>query len=391
MSNTISQPIFNRYPNVRSTRPTPPTPPPPPPPPQPSQENAPPLQTNRERQPICPELDDIYYMYTKSMIEYLQSVQRVVETTSHIQSIHHPIFTEIRCMNINMQSCHNLTKQCIDLIQTLYLSRLNLQNNTPTQQQQTNTTTGFRPWTTTSSVYDTPPPPTRAQTTVRPLSQLRRDLGSYYIDLTRGTTNQTQNTNSIGLTNNQIDLYTEVFTWTGNESSTDPSGNICPISLEEFQVGDDISRIRACNHQFKRPFLLRWFQRNHRCPVCRRDVTELPAQPVQPVQPEREENEDELNEEDPIENNITQPPPPLPQTTEEESQSGVERLLERFFTNELTQIINDDVSNILREIIPRNTNTTSTTSLPRSIEVFQEIIPIDLEYRIQYDASGSSI
>lgn len=48
----------------------------------------------------------------------------------------------------------------------------------------------------------------------------------------------------------------------------------CPICLEDFQIGEQVLRIRVCGHVFKRPGLLRWFQRNNHCPVCRRNVTE---------------------------------------------------------------------------------------------------------------------
>jgi len=58
----------------------------------------------------------------------------------------------------------------------------------------------------------------------------------------------------------------------------------CPITLENFIVGENICRIRHCGHIFKSTGLMQWFQRNVRCPVCRYDVrtynsratTELP-------------------------------------------------------------------------------------------------------------------
>jgi hypothetical protein len=50
----------------------------------------------------------------------------------------------------------------------------------------------------------------------------------------------------------------------------------CPICLEDFQIGEQVLRIRVCGHIFKRPGLLRWFQRNNHCPVCRRNVSESP-------------------------------------------------------------------------------------------------------------------
>ena len=56
----------------------------------------------------------------------------------------------------------------------------------------------------------------------------------------------------------------------------------CPITLENFVVGENICRIRHCGHIFKSNGLMLWFQRNVRCPVCRYDVRtyQQPAEPV---------------------------------------------------------------------------------------------------------------
>ena len=54
----------------------------------------------------------------------------------------------------------------------------------------------------------------------------------------------------------------------------DISGNRCPISLDNFQIGDVIMKITGCGHIFKRVALMRWFERNHSCPVCRYNLRE---------------------------------------------------------------------------------------------------------------------
>jgi len=46
----------------------------------------------------------------------------------------------------------------------------------------------------------------------------------------------------------------------------------CPITLENFIVGENICKIRNCGHIFKSAGLMQWFQRNVRCPVCRCDL-----------------------------------------------------------------------------------------------------------------------
>jgi hypothetical protein len=77
-----------------------------------------------------------------------------------------------------------------------------------------------------------------------------------------------------GISREQIANNTTTYGYTNEmrESEVDASENICPISLEPFQVGDVICEIRGCGHKFKRPNLMNWFRRNPRCPVCRYDV-----------------------------------------------------------------------------------------------------------------------
>lgn len=46
----------------------------------------------------------------------------------------------------------------------------------------------------------------------------------------------------------------------------------CPISLTPFVEGDQICRIRYCNHIFKKESIMQWFNSSVRCPVCRYDI-----------------------------------------------------------------------------------------------------------------------
>jgi len=47
---------------------------------------------------------------------------------------------------------------------------------------------------------------------------------------------------------------------------------ICPITLENFIIGETISQIIPCNHIFKKSGLIYWLSRNIKCPVCRYDL-----------------------------------------------------------------------------------------------------------------------
>jgi len=48
----------------------------------------------------------------------------------------------------------------------------------------------------------------------------------------------------------------------------------CPITMEDFIVGERISVIRHCRHSFLEHAIQSWFQTNVRCPVCRYDIRE---------------------------------------------------------------------------------------------------------------------
>jgi hypothetical protein len=46
----------------------------------------------------------------------------------------------------------------------------------------------------------------------------------------------------------------------------------CPISLTTFDASSNILRINECNHIFLSDSLMRWFQEDSRCPVCRYNI-----------------------------------------------------------------------------------------------------------------------
>jgi hypothetical protein len=51
----------------------------------------------------------------------------------------------------------------------------------------------------------------------------------------------------------------------------------CPITLEEFQEGDNLRQIRHCGHTFREHAIQNWFRQNVRCPVCRYDIRDYVA------------------------------------------------------------------------------------------------------------------
>ena len=64
---------------------------------------------------------------------------------------------------------------------------------------------------------------------------------------------------------------TERYNYT-SERMNDMNRTRCPISLEDFQLGDELCEIKHCHHVFKWRSLQNWFSRNSHCPVCRYDI-----------------------------------------------------------------------------------------------------------------------
>lgn len=70
------------------------------------------------------------------------------------------------------------------------------------------------------------------------------------------------------LTQQEIRTLTTTLTY-NNTTSSELTETRCPISLDNFQEGDILCKINACNHVFKKDNLLNWFRRNSKCPICR--------------------------------------------------------------------------------------------------------------------------
>ena len=68
-------------------------------------------------------------------------------------------------------------------------------------------------------------------------------------------------------TQQQIETATECFIW-----ERDDTDAVCPITLAPFIRGNEVCRIKHCNHIFNKSSLMDWFQRNVHCPVCRFDI-----------------------------------------------------------------------------------------------------------------------
>lgn len=67
----------------------------------------------------------------------------------------------------------------------------------------------------------------------------------------------------------QIDAATEVVLF-GNINN--PINFSCPISHTDFSANDTVIILKECRHIFSQASILRWFERNVHCPLCRQDI-----------------------------------------------------------------------------------------------------------------------
>jgi len=85
-------------------------------------------------------------------------------------------------------------------------------------------------------------------------------------------------------TQEQINNATRMITYSEN---TELLNHRCPISLADFDEGDQIRQIIHCGHCFCEETIQSWFRTNVRCPVCRYDIREYSNQEIRENEPER--------------------------------------------------------------------------------------------------------
>ena len=72
----------------------------------------------------------------------------------------------------------------------------------------------------------------------------------------------------------QIFEATEIFTY-NDDTSPRVTDTRCPITLDDFEYGEELCEIKHCHHVFKWTSLRTWFSQNTHCPVCRHDIVEI--------------------------------------------------------------------------------------------------------------------
>jgi len=150
-------------------------------------------------------------------------------------------------------------------------------------------------------------------------------------------------------TQQQIENATQIIIFDENESYNNVS---CPITMEDFNNGDQICQIKHCGHNFLQEPLRNWFRTNVRCPVCRYDIRDYEAPTEAPIEVPNNENIDEISNEN----------EPNSQNSSETSEINVE----------------ENQQNTTQRTNPRSPLQTSRTNLSSVIQNYleQHITPI---------------
>lgn len=160
---------------------------------------------------------------------------------------------------------------------------------------------------------------------------------------------------------NQITNATELFTFNENETYNNTN---CPITLEIFEEGEQLCRIKHCSHIFKPRAIQDWFSRNVRCPVCRYDIRDY-VEPVRTTENNSVENMSEGEFDDMVQELLE----------ENQINQSTSRTLPNprsSFTNTLTSAIQSFITNEIHNL-PEHMNNAAellyTFDIPLNIDI----------------------
>jgi hypothetical protein len=175
-------------------------------------------------------------------------------------------------------------------------------------------------------------------------------------------------------TQEQLTNATEIIRY--NSETIGMTYTSCPISLEPFEEGECICRIRHCSHVFKVNQLYRWFETHVRCPVCRYDIrdTEQPISqeqstntsestlpPPPPIIPHDDTVTNEYNSPSPISPSNTIPNPTISNNTRNSTTPNI--------LNTLGNLLQDAILDELENIITPSRYNTNNTLYSRTFEI----------------------
>jgi alkanesulfonate monooxygenase SsuD/methylene tetrahydromethanopterin reductase-like flavin-dependent oxidoreductase (luciferase family) len=220
---------------------------------------------NREPRHLATEVSSLMMTYHQSMIEYHVTTASILRHSANINMV--PLSNENVYDNYgyyyhqNVRDYNRITESSLQLLRDMYITPPVVSGDTPTPAP-TNA--------------DLPPPVPRQETpqVVTRVPSRPTTFISYNLYPLFPPALEDEQANII-MTEEQIRDHTQEFAFTHDISAT-----TCPITLEDFSIGEQLTRINACGHIFKSAPLRQWFRRNSRCPVCRRNVVLNETAPV---------------------------------------------------------------------------------------------------------------
>jgi len=229
-------------------------------------------------------LNEAYREYNDSLMFLMQTVSNITRSHTETQNAYNTnTRTLIALLNtaaLNMENNHNAL---IEHIRSSYpsVSPIRTTISRSTEPVFNSSRPVFTPRIPTRRRYNqntplltTPLSPTRLRLSREFLNDANDATLSQFdtlSDLMNNMHIQFQSSVPVYPTLRQIQQSTRCYNYTQEESDEEPDIR-CPITREEFNVGEEICVIRHCNHKFKKEPLYQWFNSNVRCPVCRFDI-----------------------------------------------------------------------------------------------------------------------
>ena len=161
----------------------------------------------------------------------------------------------------------------IPATQTWQQLRQQRQRQQQQQQQQLNSLSPILPVETEPTPL--PPAPVSLTSTTRMMLNLldtprMNDTLVYYTQIIdRELTRSRQGQANVPLSYDVIQQQTKIIPYC---TIINPLNDICPISQIQFDLIDSVMQINICKHNFNPYSLLRWFDTNSTCPMCRQQI-----------------------------------------------------------------------------------------------------------------------
>ena len=311
--------------------------------------------TTNTRSILYTEFEEMIYSYNRNILEYNHTIQQMIDGISSSTRTRRGTaigITEIYetglQFNRNIHEYNKNMDNAMELYRDIhfgYNSRDRTNYSVPLSRNSETTTT----------------PVTPVTTNTLPVISRPQSMVSYTIF--PFTPSVATEPDEILLSEIQIHDFTESLIYNSNDSSSNISTTVCPISLESFQEGDSILKIRHCGHEFKSVSLRQWFRRSSRCPLCRCNL-------LTPLVNRTSRSPSVANS---SEQGLQGTEAPWPMNV-----SDADNVTDIFTQNQVilpdTLISNNSNSNIIRELYTTLLNTTNDLDQSRFNDVFQTIL-----------------